>query len=288
MMKDSMEKDKLRDKELLLALQDQIAYLRKDITHKNEVIKTLISYRNCHVTCNSKTCNRIYETVNDDNHVDEAINLNNTHIQEANNHHAHNINEKNITFRKSNSRHDVKKKPKNPDDEEINKKSNKTPVVEIIGDSILNNIAPHGISRKGNVAVSNHSGATSEDIIDKIKPIIKKKPDLIIIHIGTNDLTKKVDTIPNLQSIINRIKKKSAATNLVISSILQRRDHPDIEDKVIARNKDIEKLCDENLIRYLNNNNINEGCLAKGKLHPNKKGNSYLANNFMRIIEDID
>ena len=48
--------------------------------------------------------------------------------------------EKNITFRKSNSRHDVKKKPKNPDDEEINKKSNKTPVVEIIGDSI---ILPH-------------------------------------------------------------------------------------------------------------------------------------------------
>ena len=194
---------------------------------------------------------------------------------------------KNITFRKSNSRHDVKKKPKNPDDEEINRKSNKTPVVEIIGDSILNNIATHGISRKVNVAVSNHSGATSEDIIDKIKPIIKKKPDLIIIHIGTNDLTKKVDTIPNLQSIINRIKKKSAATNLVISSIL-RRDHPDIEEKVIARNKDIEKLCDENLIRYLNNNNINEGCLAKGKLHLNKKGNSYLANNFMRIIEDID
>ena len=111
---------------------------------------------------------------------------------------------------------------------------------------------------------------------------------MIIIHIGTNDLTKKVDTIPNLQSIINRIKKKSAATKLVISSILQRRDHPDVEEKVIARNKDIGKLRDENLIRYLNNNNINESCLAKGKLHPNKKGNSYLANNFMRIIEDID
>ena len=130
--------------------------------------------RNCHVTCNSKTCSRINETVNVDNHVDEAIHLNNTYIQEANNHHARNINEKNITFRKSNSRHDVIKKPKNLDDEEINKKSNKTPVVEIIGDSILNNIAPHGISRKGNVAVSNHSGATSEDIIDKIKPIIKR------------------------------------------------------------------------------------------------------------------
>ena len=96
-----------------------------------------------HVTAKRVT---IYETLNDDNHVDEAINLNNTHIQEANNHHAHNINEKNITFRKSNSRHDVKKKPKNPDDEEINKKSNKTPMVEIIGDSILNNIAPHSIS----------------------------------------------------------------------------------------------------------------------------------------------
>ena len=86
----------------------------------------------------------------------------------------------------------------------------------------MNNIAPHGISQKGNVAISNHSGATSEDIIEKIKPVIKKKPDLIIIHIGTNDVTKNVDTIINLQTIINRVKKKTATTEIVISSILQR------------------------------------------------------------------
>ena len=134
-----------------------------------------------------------------------------------------------------------KNKPHNPDDGVNNKKCDKTLVVEIIGDSILNNIAPHGISQKGNVTISNHSGATSEDIIEKIKPVIKKKPDLIIIHIGTNDVTKNVDTIINLQTIINRVKKKTATTRIVISSILQRHDRPNIENKVATLNQDIKR-----------------------------------------------
>ena len=58
------------------------------------------------------------------------------------------INEKNITFRKSNKSNDIKKKPHNPDDGVNNKKCDKTVVVEITGDSILNNIAQHGISQK--------------------------------------------------------------------------------------------------------------------------------------------
>ena len=93
----------------------------------------------------------------------------------------------------------------------------------------------------------NHSGATSEDIIEKIKPVIKMKPDLIIIHIGTNDVTKNVDTIINLQTIINRVKKKTATTKIVISSILQRHDRPNIENKVTTLNQDIKTLCDEKL-----------------------------------------
>ena len=136
---------------------------------------------------------------------------------------------------------------------------------------------PHtAFHKRGMLLYQIIQGATSEDIIQKIKPVIKKKPDLIIIHIGTNDVTKNVDTIINLQTIINRVKKKSATTEIVISSILQRHDRPSIENKVTTLNQDIKTLCDENLIRYLCN--VNESCLAKGKLHPNKKGNSYLAN----------
>ena len=50
LIKESMEKDKLRGEEFLETLQDQISYLRKEIEHKNEIIKTLICSRNCYAT----------------------------------------------------------------------------------------------------------------------------------------------------------------------------------------------------------------------------------------------
>ena len=35
----------------------------------------------------------------------------------------------------------------------------------------------------------------------------------------------------------------------------------------------------------IDNNNINESCLNRGKLHLNRRGSSYLANNFKKFIE---
>ena len=59
-----------------------------------------------------------------------------------------------------------------------------------------------------NVKVRNHPGATTEDIIDHIKPILRKKPDLLIVHSGTNDLNnEKVNTTECLENINRYIKK---------------------------------------------------------------------------------
>ena len=54
---------------------------------------------------------------------------------------------------------------------------------------------------------------------------IKKQRDVIIIHSGSNDISSNdADTIDNLQSIINKVKKQSSHTKLAISSILTRKD----------------------------------------------------------------
>ena len=53
----------------------------------------------------------------------------------------------------------------------------------------------NGINEEGlfvdryKVKVKNHSGATTEDIRDFIKPEVRKKLDIIIGHAGTNDIT---------------------------------------------------------------------------------------------------
>ena len=39
------------------------------------------------------------------------------------------------------------------------------------------------------VRVKNHPGATAEDICNHLKPEIQKKPGVVIIHTGENDLT---------------------------------------------------------------------------------------------------
>ena len=98
--------------------------------------------------------------------------------------------------------------------------------IEIISDSILNNINPRGISRTDDVKVLNHPNATSEDLKDFINLTIGRKPDAIIVRIGTNDVTQEIGTNVNQNTIMNRITKKTSDSKVFISSVLMR--HHDI------------------------------------------------------------
>ena len=46
--------------------------------------------------------------------------------------------------------------------------------ITIIGDSMLNGIYEEGMQKDHNVKVKPHSGATSRDIIDYLKPVVRK------------------------------------------------------------------------------------------------------------------
>ena len=192
-----------------------------------------------------------------------------------------------MTFRKrkkfGDSSHREKEEPQSKQKESILTIVKEGESVEIIGDSILNNINARGISKKGNVKVLSHSGATSKDLKSHIIPTINRKPNVLIIHIGTNDLVNQEDAVANLETIVNRVKRKSAHTNIVISSLLIRKDKLGIDKEVLSLNDKIEMFCNDNLVKYLSNNNINESCLGRGKLHPNQKGKAMLAKNFYQL-----
>ena len=71
---------------------------------------------------------------------------------------------------------------------------------------MLNGINEEGLSDdRYKVKVKNHSGATTEDICDFIKPEVRKKPDIIIVHAGANDITNNTKLFENYKKITDTI-----------------------------------------------------------------------------------
>ena len=77
--------------------------------------------------------------------------------------------------------------------ENKNKKSRRQ--VFIIGNSMVKHVTGSAGSKNDQVQVKTHPGATTDDIIDYVKPTIRQKLDIAIAHSGTNDLTKDGNTM---------------------------------------------------------------------------------------------
>lgn len=59
----------------------------------------------------------------------------------------------------------------------------------ILRDSITYNIQGRKLSKKKYVVSKSLSGCTIDDMFDFVKPSILCKPDEIILHVGTNNLS---------------------------------------------------------------------------------------------------
>ena len=120
-----------------------------------------------------------------------------------------------------------RKKPLNVDESIVDDKSTHEPnkrKVVITGDSLLNGLHEKGLSRNHRVKVNNFPGGTSEIILENIDEIIKNKPDCLIIHAGTNDLTNGINLLNQAKKIIKEVKKVSHNTKVAFSSIVTRKD----------------------------------------------------------------
>ena len=106
------------------------------------------------------------------------------------------------------------------------------------------------------------------DFIDYVRPTIRKKPNLIIIHSGTNDIQNDVNTLQKIRKVISSIKEYDTDGNIKIalSSIIHWSDH-DFEDKINETNRKLENLCKGKDMIFINNSNIDSNCLNRSKLH---------------------
>ena len=89
--------------------------------------------------------------------------------------------------------------------------------VYIIEDHILKNLDGRMMCKKKNVKVKSFLGATTSDMTDFVKPIIRKRPESVILHVGTNDLksNSQAQIADNIIDLANNIM--SQLINCVIS-----------------------------------------------------------------------
>ena len=158
--------------------------------------------------------------------------------------------------------------------------------VFIVGDSILKNLQGRKISRSAKVKVSSFPGYTTVDMRDNLKPILRKNPDAIVIHVGTNSLRSSASMcdcadIVNLATMVS----KESSTDFAISGIIPRSDDEFLAVKVSGVNKILKTFCNLNGWGYVDHSNISpEHDLNRSGLHLNTKGTDRLATNFINYL----
>ncbi len=163
----------------------------------------------------------------------------------------------------------------------------------IAGDSIVKNVVGPSMSKPDAdhlYVVKSFSGATISDMEDFIKPITRKSPDKIILHVGANDLkisTPKVIT-DSILNLTTQIKEDSPNSMVGVSALLTRNDCPILTTKVKQVNSTLENLCHMNNIPFLKNANINTSHLNSRGHHLNKLGSISLQNNFIEFINNLE
>ena len=110
------------------------------------------------------------------------------------------------------------------------------------------------------------------------------KPDCIIIHIGTNDITNGINSLNSVKEIVKNVKKCSPNTKVVFSSMLPRKDKKEISKKVADIDSNLKNYCQQKHLNFIDDSSILEKHLGNRKLHLNKRGNSILDNIFIKYL----
>ena len=203
-------------KEKIKFLESENSFLKNDINIKQKVIDSILEHNSNllnHQCCrgSENANNEIYQKSSETREKKLKTSPDKNRNRDSNR------NNTNVTARKHND-----KRSQSEDKDEV--RGNKTPKkdIVIIGDSMIKYVNGREISRSSSVKVRNHLGATTEDVIDYVRPTARKKPKMMVIHSGTNDLTNKVNTLQKIRKVINAIKENDVNNEIeiVLSSVM--------------------------------------------------------------------
>jgi len=159
--------------------------------------------------------------------------------------------------------------------------------IDIIGDSMLGGVRNWN-KPEYMVRVNSIGGATSQDAVEMTDIALRRSPDMIIIHTGTNDFDHKIKTKQEMQRIISKIRGKSMDIKIGISAICHREDRKNLQPKIKDMNNQLKTtLCSQLQVTFIDHSDFDHSCLAFKGLHPNHNGSKSLFCDFDRNIKSI-
>ena len=119
-----------------------------------------------------------------------------------------------------------------------------------------------------------------------LQALINEKPDQIILHIGTNDVSSGVTVKQATDQIMALCEKiKAHGIKCAFSSITLRSD--ELWELARAVNNSIRNKTGGSDIDYIDNNNIEARHLNRSHLYLNQYGTPKLARNIINYIKNI-
>ena len=90
--------------------------------------------------------------------------------------------------------------------------------VLVFGDSMINNVDEGQLGKRYQTKVHSFSGATTTDLEDYLKPLLRKKPDKIVLVVGTNDIQHRpvADILKNVKRLMEQITESLPDCHIVI------------------------------------------------------------------------
>lgn len=162
--------------------------------------------------------------------------------------------------------------------------------VIIAGDSMVKHINGYKMSKSNTrVQVSTFPGCTTLDMDDYIKPVLRKKPDKLILHVGTNSLKGRENSTHCAEEIVSlgeKIKRSIPETELIVSGLVTRLDDDMLTRKVNEVNAALKESCVQKHWKFIDHTNITINQLNQSRIHLNKTGSSMMARNFTNYIYD--
>ena len=163
----------------------------------------------------------------------------------------------------------------------------------MVGDSMLGRLLmehkrqkPYdGINPSHAVDIGAYRVKTTEDMIDLIKPALRRNPAKLIVMSGTNDFEHRIDTIQQAKNVIRTVREVAPTTKLALTEICTRRDQYAPAHSAIADiNNRLRNLCRHEQVELISTQSFDGDCLSRGRLHPNDNGNEVLKNIFNNFI----
>ena len=109
---------------------------------------------------------------------------------------------------------------------------------------MMSGLNEKGLSKKHTVKIRSYPGDMIKDLIDDVKSVLRKNPDLVLIYSGTSGITSNgVNTKEGLQDTIDYMYKHGPQRNIAISLCTIRKDKPGLLKKIHARNNIIKDVC---------------------------------------------